>query len=178
MISYGATSNSLACYQQLTAATVGSALTSGGASITTKIKQLIDAAVSKIDRIEVEIAAADCGLDISFDPAPPYTSLTAPLDFEFQEQATAPASTEQCTVTAVVDGTPRAVQHWNVDVVVATTTSTTTTTTTTTPLSTGDPGPLPFPAANSGPVLLTGLALVALGAMALLAARFARHPNG
>ncbi|HEY3017722.1 MAG TPA: Ig-like domain-containing protein, partial [Gaiellaceae bacterium] len=56
---------------------------------------------------------------ISFNPPFPQGPFTAPVDITFDEVITAPTlvGVYSCGVTAVVDGTPRAIQHVNVTVI-------------------------------------------------------------
>ena len=113
------TSTSLACYQQLAGATGGTAVSGGGGStLSAQIIAQITAAAAEIDEVRLVISGAGCqtptGLNIVFNPPnpPPYGPLTAPVDINFQETVTAPTvpGPYTCTVTAVVDGTPRATQ--------------------------------------------------------------------
>lgn len=118
------TSTSLACYQQLAGATGGTAV-SGGGDLSDDIISQIEAAAAQIDEVRLVVSGAGCqtaaGLTIAFNPPnpPPYGPFTAPVDILFQETITAPTvpGSYTCTVTAVVDGTPRATQVINATVV-------------------------------------------------------------
>jgi hypothetical protein len=114
MINYG---NVLSCYQQLSGATGGTAVNAGG-DLSTDIINQINAAAAHIDNVQL-VVSAGCPLNVTFNPAPPYGPLTAPVDISFTESLTAPAlpGVYTCTVTAIVDGTPRATQNINVTVV-------------------------------------------------------------
>jgi hypothetical protein len=114
------TSTSLACYQQLAGATGGTAVSGGGASnLAMLIVAQIQAAAAEIDEVRLVVSGVGCqtpaGLNIAFNPPnpPPYGPFTAPVDIMFQETITAPTvpGSYTCTVTAVVDGTPRAEQR-------------------------------------------------------------------
>jgi hypothetical protein len=114
MINYGAV---LGCYQQLAGATGGTAV-NGGTDLSSDIIAQINAAAAHIDAVNL-IVSAGCQLGITFTPAPPYGPFTAPVDISFTESITAPTvpGPYSCTVTAVVDGTARAVQTVNATVV-------------------------------------------------------------
>ena len=104
----------LACYSDLAAATGGSAVAGGGgASLATQIVDLVTTAAASIDAVDLVVSPA-CPFSISFAPAPPYGPLTAPVTVSFTETISVPSSLAlgvyTCTVTAVVDGTPRATQ--------------------------------------------------------------------
>ncbi len=117
MINYGGFY--LSCYQDLASATGGSAvLGGGGATLSAQIIAGIQAAAAHIDVVDLVVGPPGCPLSISFAPAPPYGPFTAPVDIGFTESITAPTlvGTYSCSVTAIVDGTPRAVQHINVRV--------------------------------------------------------------
>jgi Mg-chelatase subunit ChlD len=107
----------IACYQQLAGATGGTAVESGG-DLSGDIISQINAAAAHIDNVQL-VVSAGCPLGITFNPPPPYGPLTAPVDVNFTETITAPTvpGPYSCTVTAVVDGTARAVQTVNVTVV-------------------------------------------------------------
>ena len=117
------TSTTLACYQQLAGATGGSAV-SGGSDLSDQIIAQIREAAAEIDEVLLLVSGPGCqtpaGLNIAFTPPnpPSYGPFTAPVDINFQETITAPTlpGDYTCTVTAVVDGTPRAVQTINATV--------------------------------------------------------------
>jgi Mg-chelatase subunit ChlD len=113
MINYGGV---LSCYQQLAGATGGTAV-NAGANLSGTIIGQIQAAAAHIDTVNL-VVSAGCPVGISFNPVPPYGPFTAPVDIPFTETITAPTvpGLYSCTVTAVVDGTPRAVQTVNVTV--------------------------------------------------------------
>jgi Mg-chelatase subunit ChlD len=113
MINYGGV---LSCYQQLAGATGGTAV-NAGANLSGTIIGQIQAAAVHIDTVNL-VVSAGCPVGISFNPVPPYGPFTAPVDIPFTETITAPTvpGLYSCTVTAVVDGTPRAVQTVNVTV--------------------------------------------------------------
>lgn len=110
MINYGVV---LGCYQQLAGATGGTAVDGGGNLSPTIIGQ-INAASSHITKVDL-VVSAGCPLGITFAPPPPYGPVTAPVDIGFQETITAPTvpGPYSCAVTAIVDGTVRAIQHIN-----------------------------------------------------------------
>lgn len=123
--SHTGTSVGIACYEDLAAATGGDAVSGGGASdLSALILGEIGDAAAQIDEVELVVSGASCqtpaGLNIAFDPPnpPAYGPFTAPVDISFQETITAPTApgNYSCTVTAVVDGTPRAEQLINVTV--------------------------------------------------------------
>lgn len=110
----------LACYQQLAGATGGTAVDGGGAdTLSAQIIAGIQAAAASIDEVQLVVSPA-CPLGVTFTPPnpPPYGPFTAPVDINFGENITAPTTpgNYSCTVTAVVDGTPRAQQAVNVTV--------------------------------------------------------------
>jgi hypothetical protein len=110
----------LACYTSLAGATGGSAVAGGGgASLATQIVNLVLAAAASIDTVDL-VVSPGCPLSISFSPAPPYGPLTAPVTISLTETIAVPSSLAlgvyTCTVTAVVDGTPRATQTIRVSV--------------------------------------------------------------
>jgi Mg-chelatase subunit ChlD len=113
MINYA---SQLSCYQQLASATGGTAVNSGG-NLSTEIINQINASASHIDTVNL-VVSAGCQLGIGFSPAPPYGPFTAPVDIHFVETITAPTTPGpySCTVTAIVDGTARAVQTINATV--------------------------------------------------------------
>jgi Mg-chelatase subunit ChlD len=113
MINYG---SELSCYQQLASATGGTAVNSGG-DLSSEIIAQINASASHIDSVNL-VVSAGCQLGVSFTPSPPYGPFTAPVDIHFQESITAPTTpgSYSCTVTAIVDGTARAVQVINATV--------------------------------------------------------------
>jgi hypothetical protein len=115
MINYGPV---LSCYQQLSGATGGTAVNAGG-DLSGEIISQIKAAAAHIDTVNLVVSGACPPVGISFNPAPPYGPLTAPVDILFDETITAPTvpGVYSCAVTAVVDGTPRAIQHVNVTVI-------------------------------------------------------------
>jgi hypothetical protein len=115
MISFG---SFLSCYNQLTAATGGSAVPSGG-NLSNEIISQIQAAAAHINTVNLVVTGQCPPVGVSFNPAPPYGPLTAPVDQTFDETITAPTvpGIYNCTVTAVVDGTPRATQLIHVTVV-------------------------------------------------------------
>lgn len=110
MINYA---SQLSCYQQLAGATGGTAVNSGG-DLSGEIIAAINAAGSHITSVNL-VVSAGCPLGVSFNPSPPYGPFTAPVDIGFQETITAPTTpgSYSCTVTAIVDGTARAVQNIN-----------------------------------------------------------------
>jgi Mg-chelatase subunit ChlD len=114
MINYGGV---LSCYQQLAGATGGSAV-NAGADLSGTIISQIQAAAAHIDTVNLVVSGACPPVGIAFNPAPPYGPLTAPVDILFDETITAPTvpGVYSCAVTAVVDGTARAIQHVNVTV--------------------------------------------------------------
>jgi Mg-chelatase subunit ChlD len=114
MINYGGV---LSCYQQLAGATGGTAV-NAGADLSATIISQIQAAAAHIDTVNLVVSGACPPVGIAFNPAPPYGPLTAPVDILFDETITAPTvpGVYSCAVTAVVDGTTRAVQHVNVTV--------------------------------------------------------------
>jgi Mg-chelatase subunit ChlD len=114
MINYGA---QLSCYQQLAGATGGTAV-NAGADLSGTIIGQIQAAAAHIDSVKLVVSGACPPVGISFSPVPPYGPFTAPVDISFTETITAPTvpGVYSCTVTAVVDGTTRAVQTVNVTV--------------------------------------------------------------
>ena len=107
----------IACYDQLSAATGGTAVESGG-DLSDDIINQINAAAAHIDSVQL-VVSGGCLLNITFNPPPPYGPLTAPVDVLFTETITAPTvpGLYSCSVTAVVDGTARAVQQVNVTVI-------------------------------------------------------------
>ena len=119
-VSYG----NLACQSQLAAYAGGSAQTSGGSgTLANQIVAQIQAAAAHINLVDLVVSGAGCqtpaGLNVSFSsPVPPYGPFTAPVDITFVETITAPTlpGSYSCTVTAVVDGTPRATQTINATV--------------------------------------------------------------
>jgi hypothetical protein len=118
MIAYN--SGVLTCYSSLAGATGGSAVAGGGgASLATQIVNLVLTAAASIDSVDL-VVSAGCPLTVSFNPAPPYGPLTAPVTISFTETIAVPSGLAlgvyTCTVTAVVDGTPRATQTIRVSV--------------------------------------------------------------
>ena len=107
----------LGCYSELSGATGGTAVNSGG-DLSGEIISQIQEAAAHIDEVLLVVSGAGCqtaaGLNISFNPAnpPAYGPFTAPVDILFQETITAPTvpGPYTCFVRAVVDGTTRAVQ--------------------------------------------------------------------
>jgi Mg-chelatase subunit ChlD len=121
MIHYSTPGNiPIACYQQLSGATGGTAVESGG-DLSGEIIGQIQASAAHIDQVRLVVSGVGCqtpaGLNITFNPPnpPPYGPFTAPVDIPFQETITAPtvAGNYSCTVTAVVDGVARATQTVN-----------------------------------------------------------------
>jgi Mg-chelatase subunit ChlD len=114
MINYG---SQLTCYQQLAGATGGTAV-NAGADLSGTIISQIQTAAAQITSVNFVVSGACPPVGLSFNPAPPYGPLTAPVDIPFVETITAPTvpGVYSCQVTAVVDGTPRAVQQLNVTV--------------------------------------------------------------
>jgi len=114
----------LACYQQLAGATGGTAVT-GGSDLSGDIISQIQAAAAHIDTVALTVTGVGCqtpaGIRISFTPPnpPPYGPFTAPVNIPFTETILAPTlvGVYHCTVTAVVDGTPRAVEQVNLTVI-------------------------------------------------------------
>jgi Bacterial Ig-like domain (group 1) len=108
----------LACYSELTSPTGGTAVNAGSDLSDTIIDQ-IEAAAAQIDTVELVVSGMCPPVGITFSPAPPYGPFTAPVDIVFDETITAPTlvGLYSCAITAVVDGTPRAVQNVNVTVV-------------------------------------------------------------
>jgi hypothetical protein len=115
MINYGPV---LSCYQQLSGATGGTAVNAGG-DLSAEIISQIQAAAAHIDTVDLVVSGACPPVGISFSPTPPYGPFTAPVDIPFDETITAPTvpGVYSCAVTAVVDGTARAIQHVNVTVI-------------------------------------------------------------
>jgi Mg-chelatase subunit ChlD len=115
MINYG---SQLSCYQQLAGATGGTAVNAGSDLSGTIIGQ-IQAAAAHITSVNLVVSGACPPVGLTFSPTPPYGPFTAPVDIQFDETISvgllAPG-VYSCGVTAVVDGTPRAVQHINVTV--------------------------------------------------------------
>ncbi|MCA1670942.1 MAG: Ig-like domain-containing protein [Actinobacteria bacterium] len=110
----------LACYQQLAGATGGTAVNGGGgATLSSQIIAGINAAAASIDTVDL-VVSAGCPLNVTFTPPnpPSYGPFSAPVDINFTENVTAPniVGNYSCTVTAVVDGDPRAEQVINVTV--------------------------------------------------------------
>ena len=105
------TSTSLACMQQQAAVTGGNAVEQGG-DLASQIIASITNASSHINTVDL-VVNAGCRSAISFDPPPPYGPFTAPVDISFTETITAPTTpgSYDCTVTALVDGTARAVER-------------------------------------------------------------------
>jgi len=114
----------ISCYQGLAGATGGTAVESGG-DLSAEIIGQIRAAAAHIDTVALTVTGVGCqtpaGLRITFTPPnpPPYGPFTAPVDIGFTEAILAPTlvGVYHCTVTAVVDGTVRAVEQVNVTVV-------------------------------------------------------------
>jgi Mg-chelatase subunit ChlD len=107
----------IACYNELTGATGGTAVESGG-DLSSEIISQIQAAAAHIDSVNFVVSGACPPVGLVFNPAPPYGPFTAPVNIPFVETITAPTvpGVYACQVTAVVDGTPRAVQQLNVTV--------------------------------------------------------------
>lgn len=107
----------IACYSQLSGATGGTAVESGG-DLSGEIISQIQAAAAHIDTVNLAVSGDCPPVGVAFNPTPPYGPLTAPVDISFVETITAPTvpGSYTCQVTAVVDGTPRAVQTINVTV--------------------------------------------------------------
>jgi hypothetical protein len=114
MINYGGV---LSCYQQLAGATGGTAV-NAGADLSGTIISQIQAAAAHISSVNFVVSGACPPVGLTFNPAPPYGPLTAPVDILFDEVITAPTvpGVYSCQVTAVVDGTPRATQVINLTV--------------------------------------------------------------
>jgi hypothetical protein len=114
MINYGGV---LSCYQQLAGATGGTAVNAGSDLSGTIISE-IQTAAAHIDTVNLVVSGQCPPVGVAFDPTPPYGPFTAPVDIPFVETITAPTvpGVYTCQVTAVVDGTPRAVQTINVTV--------------------------------------------------------------
>lgn len=115
MISFG---GFLTCYQQLAAATGGSAVNNGG-NLSTDIISQIQAAAAHIGNVNLVVSGQCPPVGLVFSPAPPYGPFTAPVDIHFDEAISvgllAPG-VYSCGVTAIVDGIQRAIQHINVTV--------------------------------------------------------------
>jgi Bacterial Ig-like domain (group 1) len=114
---HGGTSTPLGCYEDLAEATGGTAVSGGGgADLSNQIVAAIQAAAAQIDEVQLVVSGPGCqtaaGLTIAFNPPFPMGPFTAPVNISFQETITAPTAPGiySCTVTAVVDGTPRAIQ--------------------------------------------------------------------
>ena len=107
----------IACYSQLSGATGGNAVESGG-DLSSEIIGQIQAAAAHITSVNLVVSGACPPVGLTFNPTPPYGPFTAPVDIPFVETVTAPTvpGVYACQVTAVVDGTPRAVQQLNVTV--------------------------------------------------------------
>jgi hypothetical protein len=114
MINFG---SQLSCYQGLAGATGGTAVNAGSDLSGTIISQ-IQAAAAHIDSVNLVVTGQCPPVGLTFNPAPPYGPFTAPVDIPFVETITAPTvpGVYACQVTAVVDGTARAVQQLNVTV--------------------------------------------------------------
>ena len=114
MINYGGV---LGCYQQLAGATGGTAVNAGSDLSSTIIGQIQEAA-AHITNVNLVVSGQCPPVGLSFNPTPPYGPFTAPVDIPFVETITAPTvpGAYTCQVTAVVDGTARAVQTINVTV--------------------------------------------------------------
>jgi Mg-chelatase subunit ChlD len=114
----------ISCYQGLAGATGGTAVESGG-DLSGEIISQIQAAAAHIDTVALTVTGVGCqtpaGLRITFTPPnpPPYGPFTAPVNIGFTESILAPTlvGVYHCTVTAVVDGTARAVEQVNVTVI-------------------------------------------------------------
>jgi Mg-chelatase subunit ChlD len=107
----------IACYNELTGATGGTAVESGG-DLSGEIISQIQAAAAHIDSVNFVVSGACPPVGLTFSPTPPYGPFTAPVNIPFVETITAPTvpGVYACQVTAVVDGTPRAVQQINLTV--------------------------------------------------------------
>ncbi|MFL5680190.1 MAG: post-COAP-1 domain-containing protein [Chloroflexota bacterium] len=107
----------LTCYQQLAAATGGTAVNAGSDLSATIISQ-IQTAASHIESVDL-VVSTGCPLTVTFAPGSHFGPLTAPTDITFHETITAPGTLglASCTVTAVVDGANRAVQTLAITVV-------------------------------------------------------------
>lgn len=108
----------LACYSELANPTGGTAV-NAGADLSGTIIAQIQAAAAQIDTVDLVVSGMCPPVGITFNPTPPYGPFTAPVDINFTETITAPTlvGVYSCAVTAVVDGTPRAIQHVNVTVI-------------------------------------------------------------
>jgi len=107
----------IACYNELTGATGGTAIESGG-DLSGEIISQIQAAAAHIDSVNLVLSGACPPVGVTFNPTTPYGPFTAPVDIPFVETITAPTTpgVYTCQVTAVVDGTARAVQVINLTV--------------------------------------------------------------
>lgn len=177
----------LDCYKQLAQPTGGDAWPGGDpAQVRDRIVTAITEASARINKVELQVAPADCPLTYSFantadGSPPPWGPLRGPVDFSFTERVKAPETpgSYACEVRVIVDGAQRAVQRFHANVVEPTTTTTTTTSTTLPTTTTAPPPPppaaepkLPFTGAGmAAPLLTAGLGLLGLGALALLGAR-------
>jgi hypothetical protein len=117
----GFPSATLACYDQLSSFTGGDAVAGGsGSDLSDLIVNLVQDAAAQIDEVDLVVDPASYSSWVSFNPAPPYGPFMAPVDVVFQETITVPPGTPQgtntFTVRAIVDGTERAVQQVNVEV--------------------------------------------------------------
>jgi len=108
----------LACYSELANPTGGTAV-NAGADLSGTIIAQIQAAAAQIDTVDLVVSGMCPPVGITFNPTPPYGPFTAPVDINFTETITAPTlvGVYSCAVTAVVDGTARAIQHVNVTVI-------------------------------------------------------------
>jgi hypothetical protein len=95
------------------------AAVNAGSDLSGTIIGQIQAAAAHITSVNLVVSGACPPVGLTFSPAPPYGPFTAPVDIQFDETISvgllAPG-VYSCGVTAVVDGTPRAVQHVNVTV--------------------------------------------------------------
>lgn len=116
--SHPGSSVSLACYEDLAAATGGDAVETGGAG--TLADQIIQLAQDSAPEFTVDLMVSPgCPLGIAFSPAPPYGPFQGETHVNWQETITAPTvpGNYSCTVTAIMNpGGPRAEQLINVTV--------------------------------------------------------------
>jgi Big-like domain-containing protein len=111
---------SLACYQQIAGHAGGSAVEGGmGSTLSSQIIAAIKAKAAHISQVNLAVSGMCPPVGIAFSPSPPYGPFTAPVDIPFTETITAPTvpGVYSCAVTAIVDGTVRAIEHVNVTVV-------------------------------------------------------------
>jgi hypothetical protein len=113
MINYGGFY--VACHEELAAGAGGDAFPGGsGADLSQTIVDAVAASGSRINEVHL-VVTGDCPpVSITFNPPnpPPYGPYDAPVDIQFDEIITAPATPGDytCSVSAVVDGAVRGVE--------------------------------------------------------------------